>query len=400
MTSAPPSRRLLTGPLACAALTACTLAFCSTFSVANAQSGGFVATLGTDTVHLERFTLENGTYRGTIITRIPQTRVVRYTLTPGAGGQVTNYTMETFDANGAAIRTNGAAGSMSYANDTLIRVSLKDGLPDTTRIRATRAAYPSPSIPYVGVTFLTYELAFANMDVARDTLIYQITMVPQQVRLAPTRAWLVDADSAELNYFGVAKSGYKFDAQGQLLRADWRNTTYRYRIARITAPDIESKIKQWADADQRGVGIGALSPRDTARSAFGGADFSIEYSRPSARGRDIWRQVVPIGQVWRLGADVATHFTTSRDIRIGGADVAAGTYTLWMLPTADGSAQLIINRKTGIFGTQYNPANDLVRVPLTRTTTQGAERLTLLLENGHFAIAWGNTTWRVPVSVK
>src|SRR5689334_22751888 len=47
-----------------------------------AQSGGFIATLGSDTVHLERFSFESGVYRGTIVTRIPQTRLVRYTLTP------------------------------------------------------------------------------------------------------------------------------------------------------------------------------------------------------------------------------------------------------------------------------------------------------------------------------
>lgn len=377
-----------------------TMLLCSTATISAAQTGGFIATLGTDTVHLERFAFENGVYRGTIVTRVPQTRVVRYTLTPGAGGTVANYSVETFDGNGNALRTNGSAGSLRFANDTLVRVSLKDGVMDTTRIRTMRGAVPSPSVPYVGVTFLSYELGFASMEANGDTLLSQITMIPQQVRPSFTRAWFIGSDSAELSYFGVATSGYKFNDKGQLLRADWRSTTYRYRIERIAAVDVEAKAKQWADADKRGSGIGALSPRDTVRASFSGADFLIDYSRPSKRGREIWGSVVQPGQVWRLGADFATHFTTTRDIRIGNSDVPSGTYTLWMLPAADGTAQLIVNKQTRIFGTNYNPANDLVRIPLVRGTSSPAERLTLGIANGQFTVWWDATTWRAPITVK
>jgi hypothetical protein len=96
----------------------------------------------------------------------------------------------------------------------------------------------------------------------------------------------------------------------------------------------------------------------------GAAQVLVDYSRPSARGRTVWGgALVPYGQVWRTGANAATQLVTSADLTIGGAAVPAGTYTLFTLPTADGG-QLIVNKKTGEWGTEYDAAQDLVRIPL------------------------------------
>lgn len=388
----------------CAALTLAFAAFAGPSTplaqTTTTQSGGFLATLGNDTIHVERFAFENGAYRGTIVTRVPETRVVKYTFAPASDSKGVRYYVATYDANGEPITSNGLAGSISQRGDTLFRVSLRDGVMDTARIVAAKGAVPSPSVPYVGVTYLAYEAAFAAMRARGDSAIYQLTMIPQQTRPSASRAWLVGKDSAELDYFGVARSGYKFDETGKLLRADWRGTTYRYRISRIDAVDVDALARRWAIADARGEGIGALSPRDTARGSTNGADFTIDYSRPSKRGRDVWGTVVTVGQVWRLGADVATHFTTTKDLRIGDADVPAGSYTLWMLPTSATDAKLIINKQTKIFGTQYNAANDLARVSLVRSSSPATDRLALGIENGMLEIRWDNAAWRVPVVVK
>jgi hypothetical protein len=105
------------------------------------------------------------------------------------------------------------------------------------------------------------------------------------------------------------------------------------------------------------------SPRDTAEVQLGGDRIYVDYGRPYMRGRAIMGGLVPYGQVWRAGANAATTFVTPRDIRLGDVNVPAGTYTLYALP-GERDWQLIINRQTGQWGTEYNQAQDLARIPM------------------------------------
>ncbi len=88
-----------------------------------------------------------------------------------------------------------------------------------------------------------------------------------------------------------------------------------------------------------------LSPPDSVRATVAGAQIAIDYSRPSMRGRKIFGGVVPWNQVWRTGANLATRFTTSADLVMGGKTIPKGSYTLWTLPSPAGW-QLIINKQT------------------------------------------------------
>ncbi|NOT07026.1 MAG: DUF2911 domain-containing protein [Gemmatimonadales bacterium] len=372
---------------------------------ATAQSGGFVATLGADTVQIETFRRSGNKVEGTVITRSPVTRVMRYTMTFGPDERPIRYEMETKAPDGTPFRTNGMAGSMTFMADSLVRESLQDGAMATTRMATPIGAYPSPGLPYLGVSYLMYQyaLADARRRTAPDSQAYVSLLTMGNFQKAPQRprAWFVGTDSAEIDYFGQARHGYKFDAAGQLIRADWTGTTYRYKIVRVPAFNAETFAMAWDKLDKSGKGLGAISPRDTVRATIGAAQLSIEYSRPSKRGRKVWGEVVPWERVWRLGADFATHFTTSADLTIGGVDIPAGTYTLWMFPSAAGESQLVVNKRTQIFGTMYSRATDLVRIPLVRgAEATPVERFTLDLAGGMLSIRWDDAVYQVPVKVK
>ena len=112
---------------------------------------------------------------------------------------------------------------------------------------------------------------------------------------------------------------------------------------------------------------------------------------------------MPFDEVWRTGANTATHFTTDRNLTIGGARVAAGTYTLWTTFTAE-SAYLIINQQTRQWGTDYDEALDLVRVEMTRETLgEVVEQFTMLVEpgadGGTLQLRWDRTQFSVPIRV-
>jgi hypothetical protein len=93
----------------------------------------------------------------------------------------------------------------------------------------------------------------------------------------------------------------------------------------------------------------------TARAACKFADgktIAVNYSSPRRRGRRIFGDLVPFGEVWRAGADDATSFVPNVDVIVGGKNVPAGKYTLFTLPTPT-KWTLILSKKTGEWGIPY-----------------------------------------------
>jgi hypothetical protein len=149
-----------------------------------------------------------------------------------------------------------------------------------------------------------------------------------------------------------------------------------------------------------------LSPPGTATLTFAdGNTVTIDYSRPSMRSRKVFGGLVPYDQVWRTGANAATSLKTSVDLTIGGTSVPKGSYTLYSLPSANGW-QLIVNKQTGQWGTEYNQAQDLARIPVKVTQrSSGLELFTISFDKmgadgGTLKVEWENTLASVDVKEK
>jgi hypothetical protein len=78
----------------------------------------------------------------------------------------------------------------------------------------------------------------------------------------------------------------------------------------------------------------APSPASTLIQKVGLTDVTIDYSRPAMRGRTIFGDLVPYGKFWRTGANARTKVTFSEDVTVGGKDVKAGTYAIFVNPQA------------------------------------------------------------------
>lgn len=148
------------------------------------------------------------------------------------------------------------------------------------------------------------------------------------------------------------------------------------------------------------------SPPGTAEVVLHGKKITIEYNRPSLRGRKaVGGDLVPFGEVWRTGANEATSLETEGALIIGGADVPAGKYTLYTLPD-ENLWKLIINKETGQWGTVYHEAQDLVRVDMKKTQlSQPVEQFTISFDkksdsNADLVMEWETTRVSVPVKAK
>jgi DUF2911 family protein len=147
------------------------------------------------------------------------------------------------------------------------------------------------------------------------------------------------------------------------------------------------------------------SPSGTADVTLKGQTISIQYSRPSMRGRKIMGGLVPYGEVWRTGANEATQISTPLNLTIGGANVPAGLYTLYSL-VGEHNWKLIINKQTGQSGTEYHANQDLVRVDMQMGKTSApVEQFTISWKKTGEAAAdlifeWETTRLTVPVKAK
>ena len=152
-------------------------------------------------------------------------------------------------------------------------------------------------------------------------------------------------------------------------------------------------------------GAPPASPPATASVTLNGKAVTIKYNSPSRRGRKIMGGVVPYGEVWRTGANPATTLITATDLKIGTLTVPAGTYTLYTLPSAT-TWQLIINKQTGQWGTEYSQQMDLGRTPMTHKTLPAPQEvMSISFENTKGAstelhVKWDTTDEYVPVTAK
>ena len=142
------------------------------------------------------------------------------------------------------------------------------------------------------------------------------------------------------------------------------------------------------------VGFAAIaqekaSPAKKAEGTVAGAKITINYSSPAVKGRTIWGDLVPLGQVWRAGADDATTFTTSKDITIQGKKLVAGTYSFFMIP-GETESTMIFNKVAKQWGSYtYDAKEDALRVSVpSQQTSTLEERLVYEVKPDGFEIRW------------
>lgn len=147
----------------------------------------------------------------------------------------------------------------------------------------------------------------------------------------------------------------------------------------------------------------APSPAATLKQRVGITDITVEYSRPSMRGRKIFGGLEPYGAVWRTGANSATKVTFSTELKFGGKPVPAGTYALYSIP-GETEWTVILNSAPGWGSYGYDSAKDVARVTVKPIRLPNAmETMAIgfsnLRPNGAtMYIAWENT--RVPVELE
>ncbi len=146
------------------------------------------------------------------------------------------------------------------------------------------------------------------------------------------------------------------------------------------------------------------SPSTHLEQRVGLTDITLDYSRPSVNGRVIFGDLVPFGSHWRAGANQNTKVTFSKPVTIAGTDVAAGTYSLSMIPNK-GTWTVILNTKTDMWGVDgYSQEQDVLRLEVTPQAIAPVETMRMSLENitvsnAEIVLDWSDVRIALPVEL-
>ncbi len=369
----------------------------ATPALAQRAGGSFVIMLGNDTVAVERYTRTGNRIEGEIVSRVPRTTRTTYVAT-----------VEPNDALTRLELTSYAHASDSVVQRVTVQFRADSVITERSGRNAQRVAAPfvSGALTWQGNSFAMHEFAVqrarrAGMETVR------VPVFP----LGATEPWTLELRRARDSVFlnielpgGAIQHEGRVDSEGRIQELRGVGGTYGSNVVRASQLDVAALRRGFERRDAAGQSLGQLSPRDTAQAQVAGATVTIDYSRPSVRGRTLLGGLLNERTVWRMGANQATHLHTDRDLVFGEHTVPAGTYTLFAVPGRE-SWTLIVNRQTGQWGTTYDEEQDLVRIPMpvTRASTR-QEQFTIRAEpaanGGVLRVMWGDIVASAPFTVR
>jgi tetratricopeptide (TPR) repeat protein len=144
------------------------------------------------------------------------------------------------------------------------------------------------------------------------------------------------------------------------------------------------------------------SPSQTIKQDFGISSIELSYSRPSIKGRKIFGDLVPFGQVWRTGANGVTRIKFADDVTVGGQPLKAGEYAIYTIPN-EKEWDVIISKGVNNWGTEYKQDEDVARFKVKSIKLdQPVETFTMQFANirsnsAELHIMWEKTAVAIPV---
>jgi hypothetical protein len=378
-----------------------------------AEHYGFVTLLGRDTIAVESVTRQGNTLTSDEVDRFPRVRVRHTVIELNPDGSIRHLVMDIHTPSEQAAQRECKV--IADVTASTVHISKTD---DTGTLKRAFATDGSIVVAHVPQMYSLYELYFAAAlkHAAASNLAAGSTVQMRQfyidrefdrfplgrARVRPLAGGKVEVTHDWLSGTGEATmdSGY------HMLSYSGARTTYKVEVSRIaSAPDIKSIADRYEALEAKGGIVRELSVHDSMQAQIGNAMFTVDYSRPLARGRKLLGDVVPYDRVWRTGANAATHFTTSAPIKLAGMQVPAGTYTLWTLPHTNG-VDLIVNKQTGQWGTDFNGSHNLGTARITtEELAVPVEAFTISVipddaHHGTLVMEWGSFRWTAPIEVE
>ena len=378
-----------------------------------AKRYGFLTMLGHDTISIESITRQGNTLTSDEVDRFPRVEIRHTVVTLDDNGSIRHLVMDIHTPS----EPPGQRDRKVVANvaNNKVRLSKTDSTGTVNRDFATGG---SIVVAHVQQMYSLYGLYFAaalkqaaasKLAIGSPVQMRQFYIDREFDRFPLGHATVTPREGGKMEVYHDWLSGTGealMDSGYNMLSYSGDRTTYKVQVKRLaTPPDLKGVAYRFEIKETQGGNVKSLSVRDTTRSQIGNAMFTVDYSRPLLRGRTLLGDVIPYDRVWRTGANAATQFTTSTPIKLAGLQVPAGTYTLFTAPHTNG-VDLIVNKQSGQWGTEYNRSLDLGTARLiSEVATANVEEFTISIvpgdnRHGTLLFEWGLFRWIAPIEVQ
>ena len=148
------------------------------------------------------------------------------------------------------------------------------------------------------------------------------------------------------------------------------------------------------------IACGQSSPAEKAEGKIDGVNITIEYGSPRVKGRTIFGDLVPFGQVWRAGANKNTTVEFSENVKVGGQDLPKGKYGFFIIPEESGIWTVIFNKTNDSWGAySYMVADDALRINVDASfRKEPQENLTFRIKKNVIRFEWSDKAFEIEVS--
>lgn len=148
------------------------------------------------------------------------------------------------------------------------------------------------------------------------------------------------------------------------------------------------------------IACGQSSPAEKAEGKIDDVKVKIEYGSPRVKGRTIFGDLVPFGQVWRAGANKNTTVEFSENVKIGDQDLEKGKYGFFIIPEESGIWTVIFNKTNDSWGAySYNVADDALRINVDASfRKEPQENLTFRVKKNAIRFEWSDKAFEIEVS--
>jgi hypothetical protein len=363
-------------------------------SQAQHTNGCLIYMLGRDTTAIGNYSLEGNRFSMTVADLTASTNVSKLSGTFFPNGELKE--AEGYNYNPGKDSQLVSSYTMKYEGDsTFIRIKRNNTVINRN--------YPVKIMVanYLGGYTLVYMLALlADFAPSKQG----DSVVSRHIVFNSARPFTIKRTAARQLVMGSTVMGMfnlLLDDKGQLRSVDGIGTSWNIKGVVVPYVDMDSVIAANVTKDRLHPHAAIVNKLDSVQTTIGKTTIKLRYSRPAVRGREIFGRVVPWDRFWRTGADAATKISIDWPLWFNGKELPAGEYSIFTMPSQKGWT-LLFNKDANIWGTEYNPDHDVLRVPMSAERLPSpAELLTIDVypsgdgDGGAIEISWD--TWKATV---
>lgn len=355
-------------------------------------TASFVAKWATDTASVETFTIIGNHLYGRAIHLYPEPHLRHFSYKYNDNGSIRDMDIQFFDLNNTSTPLDSKTGlplriTMKSQNEIVdFRVLDKYGEKQFVH-NVNRMDFFGGWTPIFGQwQWLTNLITKGKLGDNLQFLNYIIGDYDIQIsKISDKQIQFKSEISAPITFY--------LDEEDRINKIDALGSPWNYTITRHEPIDLEKFTKSFAKKEI----IGDPSPHDQFSTTIAECMITMDYGRPSKRGREIFGNVVPYNKVWRTGAGTPTLFTSGCDIEIQGKIIPHGTYNIFTIPT-ETTWKLIFNTEDNAWGSAYRKEYDFIQVEMISThNKKTTEKLLIEIKekengDGEINMSWDNTT--------